>query len=320
MFPIDRMRRLRKNDSMRDLVSETLISKQKLIMPVFVDENIKEPKKIDTMPGILRLPLGALEEYFGRLEDLGIRSILLFGIPKSKDPMGTLAYDPEGVVQKALHICDESSRLISIADLCLCEYTDHGHCGLIHNGKVDNDSTLEVYGKIATSYAEAGADMVAPSGMMDGQVAAIRSALDAANYRDTIIMAYSAKYSSYLYGPFRDAADSVPKFSDRRSYQMDFRNSREAIREVEMDEVEGADIVMVKPSLFYLDVVSRVRNITNKPLAVYSVSAEYTMIKNAVDLALTQKEIIIEALYAPFRAGADMLITYFAEFYAENFQ
>ena len=319
MFPTERMRRLRKSESMRDLVSETQISKQKLIMPVFVDENLKEPKKIDTMPGILRLPLGALEEYFGRLEDLGLRSVLLFGIPKSKDPVGTSAYDPEGVVQKALHICDESSRLISIADLCLCEYTDHGHCGLIQNGKVDNDSTLETYGKIATSYAEAGADMVAPSGMMDGQVAAIRSALDAANFRDTVIMAYSAKYSSYLYGPFRDAAESTPKFSDRKSYQMDFRNSREALREVELDEVEGADIVMVKPGLFYLDVVSRVRKMTRKPLAVYSVSAEYTMIKNAVDLALAQKEIINEAIYAPFRAGADMLITYFAEFYAENF-
>jgi porphobilinogen synthase len=304
---------------MRDLVSETQISKQKLIMPVFVDENIKEPKKIDTMPGILRLPLGSLEEYFGRLEDLGIRSVLLFGIPRSKDPMGTAAYDPEGVVQKALHICDESSRLISIADLCLCEYTDHGHCGLIQNGKVENDSTLETYGKIATSYAEAGADMVAPSGMMDGQVAAIRSALDAANYRDTVIMAYSAKYSSYLYGPFRDAAESTPKFSDRKSYQMDFRNSREALREVELDEVEGADIVMVKPGLFYLDVVSQVRRMTKKPLAVYSVSAEYTMIRNAVDLALAQRDIINEAIYAPFRAGADMLITYFAEFYAENF-
>ncbi len=319
MFPTERMRRLRKSESMRDLVSETQISKQKLIMPVFVDENIKEPKKIDTMPGILRLPLGSLEEYFGRLEDLGIRSVLLFGIPRSKDPMGTAAYDPEGVVQKALHICDESSRLISIADLCLCEYTDHGHCGLIQNGKVENDSTLETYGKIATSYAEAGADMVAPSGMMDGQVAAIRSALDAANYRDTVIMAYSAKYSSYLYGPFRDAAESTPKFSDRKSYQMDFRNSREALREVELDEVEGADIVMVKPGLFYLDVVSQVRRMTKKPLAVYSVSAEYTMIRNAVDLALAQRDIINEAIYAPFRAGADMLITYFAEFYAENF-
>lgn len=319
MFPTERMRRLRKSESMRDLVSETQISKQKLIMPVFVDENLKEPLKIDTMPGILRLPLGALEEYFGRLEDLGIRSVLLFGIPKLKDSMGTAAYDTEGVVQKALRICDESSRLISIADLCLCEYTDHGHCGLIQNGKVDNDSTLETYGKIATSYAEAGADMVAPSGMMDGQVAAIRSALDAANYRDTVIMAYSAKYSSFLYGPFRDAAESTPKFGDRRSYQMDFRNSREALREVELDEVEGADIVMVKPGLFYLDVVSRVRRMTKKPLAVYSVSAEYTMIKNAVDLALAQREIINEAIYAPFRAGADMLITYFAEFYAENF-
>ena len=319
MFPTERMRRLRKSESMRDLVSETQISKQKLIMPVFVDENTKEPKKIDTMPGILRLPLGSLEEYFGRLEDLGIRSVLLFGIPRSKDPMGTAAYDPEGVVQKALHICDESSRLISIADLCLCEYTDHGHCGLIQNGKVENDSTLETYGKIATSYAEAGADMVAPSGMMDGQVAAIRSALDAANYRDTVIMAYSAKYSSYLYGPFRDAAESTPKFSDRKSYQMDFRNSREALREVELDEVEGADIVMVKPGLFYLDVVSQVRRMTKKPLAVYSVSAEYTMIRNAVDLALAQRDIINEAIYAPFRAGADMLITYFAEFYAENF-
>jgi porphobilinogen synthase len=190
---------------------------------------------------------------------------------------------------------------------------------LIQNGKVDNDSTLETYGKIATSYAEAGADMVAPSGMMDGQVAAIRSALDAANFRDTVIMAYSAKYSSYLYGPFRDAVESTPKFSDRKSYQMDFRNSREALREVELDEVEGADIVMVKPGLFYLDVVSQVRKMTRKPLAVYSVSAEYTMIKNAVDLALAQREIINEAIYAPFRAGADMLITYFAEFYAENF-
>ncbi len=316
MFPTERMRRLRKSDDIRDILSETSVDKKKLIMPIFVDENLKEPLKIESMPGIERMPLSALEEYYGRLEDLGIKSILLFGIPRAKDSLGTEAYDSNGVVQKALRICDETSKLTSIADLCLCEYTDHGHCGLVVNGKVDNDSTLEVYGKIAGSYAEAGVDIVAPSGMMDGDVAAIRAALDASNYHDTLIMSYSAKYASSLYGPFRDAAASKPGFGDRNSYQIDYRSARQALREVELDDAEGADILMVKPALFYLDILSRVRERTDKPLAAYSVSAEYTMVKNAMDMGLIGKDVLNEMLTAPFRAGADLLITYFAETFA----
>ena len=319
MYPVERLRRLRKSDYIRDMIAQFKVDKKKLVMPVFVDENIKEPQKIESMPGIFRYPLSGLEEYFGKLENLGIRTILLFGIPKEKDSTGSSSFDPNGVVQKALKICDETSRLTSIADLCLCEYTDHGHCGLMVNGRVDNDSTLEVYGKIAISYAEAGADIVAPSGMMDGQVSAIRSALDTGNFRETLIMSYSSKFASTLYGPFRDAAGSSPKFGDRKGYQMDYRNYRQSLKEVELDEQEGADILMVKPSLFYLDIVTKVRKRTNLPLAVYSVSAEYTMIKNAVDMGLVQKEIIEEALVAPFRAGADLLITYFAESYANEF-
>lgn len=319
VYPVERPRRLRKSESIRDMVAQFRIDKRKLIMPVFVDETIKEPQRIESMPGIFRYPLAGLEEYFGKLEKLGIKTILLFGIPKIKDQIGSSSYDPNGVVQKALKICDETSRLTSIADLCLCEYTDHGHCGLMLNGKVDNDSTLEVYGKIAVSFAEAGADIVAPSGMMDGQVSAIRSALDAGNFRDTLIMSYSSKFASTLYGPFRDAANSSPKFGDRKGYQMDYRNFRSSLKEIELDEQEGADILMVKPSLFYLDIVTKVRERTNLPLAVYSVSAEYTMIKNAVDMGLVQKEIIEESMLAPFRAGADLLITYFAEAYANDF-
>ncbi len=319
MYPVERPRRLRKSEYIRDMIAQFKVDKKKLVMPVFVDENIKEAQKIESMPGIFRYPLSGLEEYFGKLENLGIRTILLFGIPKEKDPTGSSSFDPNGVVQKALKICDETSRLTSIADLCLCEYTDHGHCGLMVNGKVDNDSTLEVYGKIAISYAEAGADIVAPSGMMDGQVSAIRSALDTGNFRETLIMSYSSKFASTLYGPFRDAASSSPKFGDRRGYQMDYRNYRQSLKEIELDEQEGADILMVKPSLFYLDIVAKVRERTNLPLAVYSVSAEYTMIKNAVDMGLVQKEIIEESLVAPFRAGADLLITYFAESYANEF-
>ena len=284
-------------------------------MPVFVDENLKEPRKIESMPGIYRLPISGFEQYLGTLEDLGIRAVLIFGIPKVKDPEGTSAYDGSGIVQKALKICDETSRMLSIADLCMCEYTDHGHCGIMHDGKVDNDLTLDAYGKIAVSYAEAGVDMVAPSGMMDGQVSAVRSALDSANHRKTLIMAYSAKYASHLYGPFRNAADSAPKTGDRKSYQLDYRTRRQALREVELDELEGADIVMVKPGLFYLDIVREVRDLTKKPLAVYGVSAEYTMLKNAIDLGLVHKDILDEYLTAPFRAGADMFISFFAESY-----
>lgn len=318
MFPVERMRRLRKSGAVRDVVSETRIDLNKLVMPVFVDENLKEVKKVDSMPGIYRIPISGFETYLGTLENLGVRSIIIFGIPKVKDPLGSSAYDPSGIVQKALKVCDETSRIVSIADLCLCEYTDHGHCGLMANGKVDNDTTLETYGKIAVSYADAGVDMVAPSGMMDGQVSAIRSALDSANHRNTMIMGYSAKFASYLYGPFRDAADSTPKSGDRKAYQMDYRSRRQALREVELDEMEGADIVMVKPSLFYLDIVREVRSLTKKPLAVYGVSAEYTMLKNAIDMGLVQKEIIDEYITAQFRAGADIFITYFAESYIAN--
>ncbi len=312
------MRRLRKSNAVRDVVSEVRIDPGKLVMPIFVDENLKEPKKIDNMPGIFRIPISELETYLGKLEDTGMKSVIIFGIPKVKDPLGSSAYDSSGIVQKALKLCDETSRLVSIADLCLCEYTDHGHCGLLDNGKVDNDATLDAYGKIAVSYAENGVDIIAPSGMMDGQVSAIRSALDSANHRETMIMGYSAKYASNLYGPFREAVESTPQSGDRKSYQLDYRSRRQALREVELDEMEGADIVMVKPSLLYLDIVREVRNHTKKPLATYGVSAEYTMIKTAIDMGLAKPDILDEYMTAQFRAGADMFITYFAESYLEE--
>ncbi|MEA3421898.1 MAG: porphobilinogen synthase [Acidobacteriota bacterium] len=315
MFPTIRMRRLR---SLK-LIKETRLSIDDLILPLFIDENIegRNKKPINSMPGQYRFSIeGAVKEVLDA-RSMGIKSVLLFGIPRKKDEMGSEAFNREGVIQRAVReIKNEVEDVIIITDLCLCEYTSHGHCGLvdIENGKVVNDPTLNVLGKIAVSQAEAGADIVAPSGMMDGMVKAIRAALDNDGFIDTAIMSYAAKYNSALYGPFRDAADSGYKFGDRSGYQMDFSNAREALREVELDVEEGADIVMVKPALFYLDIISKVRARFDVPLAAYSVSGEYSMIAAASENGyLNREEVIMEGLTAIKRAGADLIITYFAK-------
>ncbi|MGC8608387.1 MAG: porphobilinogen synthase [Thermoplasmata archaeon] len=314
MFPNIRMRRYRKDKNMRDFISETSIRPEKLVMPIFVDENLKAKQEIKSMPGIYRYPSSEVEEYVKHLEELGVRSVLLFGIPGYKDSEASSAYDSKGVIQKAIDTIRSNTDMTVIADLCMCEYTDTGQCGLVKEGYVDNDSTLEIYRKIAKSYAEAGVDIIAPSGMMDGQVGSIRDELDKNGFHNTLIMAYSSKYSSSLYGPFREAAESAPKFGDRKSYQMDYRNAREAIREIDLDIGEGADIVMVKPALFYLDIVSKASEVFDLPLAAYSVSGEYNMIYNAVKNGWLSEDTIDESITSIFRAGADIVITYFTEY------
>ena len=313
MFPVSRPRRLRNNDKIRDLVSETILDPRKLIMPIFIDETAKSPVPVPSMPGISRQTLESLPDYIGDLDEAGVRSVLLFGIPREKDDRGSSAYQEDGVVQESIRVARKTTRQVVIADLCMCEYTSHGHCGILHGEEVDNDSTLESYGKIALSYAKAGVNIVAPSGMMDGQVGFIRQSLDRSGYHNVPIMAYSAKYASTMYGPFRNAADSTPSFGDRRSYQMDPRNSREAMMEIERDLNEGADIIMVKPALPYLDIISRARESFDAPIAAYSVSGEYTMIRMAVDNGYLAPGAIEESVTSIFRAGADMVITYFAE-------
>ncbi|MEM0138165.1 MAG: porphobilinogen synthase [Thermoplasmatales archaeon] len=320
-YPDMRMRRLRKSAELREAFSETRVYLAKMVMPLFVDENIVAPVEVENMPGIYRYPVETAIERAKEYEGLGIKAILLFGVPKYKDSVGSSSYDPNGVVQRAIKGIKNETDLIIWADLCLCEYTDHGHCGLIKDGRIDNDSTLDIYAKIATSYASAGVDGVAPSGMMDGQVARIRKELDINGYADTLIMAYSSKFASSLYAPFRGAVNSAPSFGDRKTYQMNFRNRREALREIEEDIEEGADIVMVKPALFYLDLVREARDNFNIPIAAYSVSAEYSMIKNAGDNGIIDlKSVVDESLTAIFRAGADIVISYFTEYYARTWK
>lgn len=318
MFPIERMRRYRLNSNIRNIFSETAINPDKLIMPVFVDETERDKTAIKSMPGIYRYSLDKYEEYVKHLEELGVKNIIIFGIPAHKDATGSASYDHNGIVQNAIRTAKSNTKLNVIADLCLCEYTDTGHCGVLSGNYVDNDKTLEIYAKEAASYAEAGVDIVAPSGMMDGQIGSIRKALDSNGYINTLIMAYSSKFASNLYGPFRDAADSTPQFGDRKSYQMDYRNGNEAMEEINLDIKEGADIIMVKPALFYLDIINRAKKAYNKPLATYMVSGEYNMIKNAVMSGYLSPDVINESLIALFRAGSDLAITYFAEDYIAN--
>lgn len=307
------MRRIRGVRALRDLVRETEVSTKDLVYPMFVDESISSSQPIASMPGIRRHSLRSLVSEAEKAETLGVPAIILFGIPKAKDPIGREAYAEKGIIQRALQKLKERTDLILMADLCLCEYTTHGHCGVVANGRVDNDKTLDLYGKIAVSQAQAGADMIAPSGMMDGMVSAIRSALDAAGFDHTPIMSYSAKFASSFYGPFRDAADSAPAFGDRRSHQMDSGNLREAIREIELDIQEGADIVMVKPALPYLDIIREARRAFPVPLAAYSVSGEYSMLKAAsANGWIDYDSTMAEALLSIKRAGADMIISYSA--------
>ena len=315
-FPIQRLRRTRRTGALRGLVRETRLSPSDLVYPIFVTvgEDVKNP--VASMPGVFQLSINHAVAEAKRAGDLGVPAVLLFGIPNQKDEAASGAYDPEGIVQLATRaIKDAAPELIVITDVCLCEYTSHGHCGVVEKGtgEVMNDVSLELLARTASSQAEAGADIVAPSDMMDGRVAAIRSELDNEGFQDTPILAYAAKYASAFYGPFREAAESAPAFGDRRSYQMDPANAREALLEVELDVEEGADIVMVKPALPYLDVVRRVRETTKLPVAAYSVSGEYAMIKAASQNGwLDERTAVLEALTGVKRAGADIIVTYHA--------
>ncbi len=314
-FPQMRLRRLRRSEALRALVRETKVEVGDLIYPLFVVEGNKIKQEISSMPGQYRLSSDLLPKEVEDIAKLGIPAIILFGIPQKKDEVGSSAYHPKGVIQQAIRAIKKATPdLLVITDVCLCEYTSHGHCGVVVDGYVDNDKTLELLAKTALSHAEAGADMVAPSDMMDGRVKAIRQALDGNGFQNIPIMAYAAKYASAFYGPFREAAESAPQFGDRRSYQMDPPNWREALREVEQDIAEGADIVMVKPALPYLDVIRKVRDTFNHPLAAYSVSGEYAMVKAAAQQGwLDEKRIVLEMLTAIKRAGADIIITYYAK-------
>ena len=313
---IIRPRRLRKNETIRNMVAETAVNPDSLVYPMFVVEGEGVKEEIPSMPGQFRFSIDEILKELENCVALGIKSILLFGIPSFKDEIASSAYDDDGVVQRAVRsIKTKFPELYVITDVCLCEYMSHGHCGIVkENGDVDNDPTLELLAKTALSHADAGADMVAPSDMMDGRVAAIRAKLDEKGFTNVPIMAYSAKFASAYYGPFRDAADSAPHFGNRRSYQMDVRNGREALHEVELDLEEGADIVMVKPGLAFLDVLRQTADMSNVPVAVYNVSGEYSMIKAAAKMGwIDEKAIIRENLIAMKRAGADIIITYHAK-------
>ena len=314
MFPITRLRRLRRTEELRRLSRETRLTADSLIYPLFVQEGLSEQSPISSMPGQFRWPLEQLPIIVQDIHEAGILGTIIFGLPEDKDELGSEAYQRDGIVQRAVRtIKDARPDLIVITDTCLDEYTSHGHCGVVRNGEIDNDATLELLCKAAVTQAEAGADIVAPSDMMDGRVGAIRSALDAAAFQQTPIMSYSAKYASGFYGPFRDAADCAPQFGDRRSYQMDPGNRREAMREVELDLEEGADIVMVKPALAYLDILRDVRERFSVPLAAYNVSGEYAMVKAAARQGwIDERMIVLEILTAIARAGADIIITYHA--------
>jgi porphobilinogen synthase len=314
-YPENRMRRLRTNEPLRRLVAETSLSVNNLIFPLFVchGTNVRQP--IAAMPEMFRMSVDACVEECARVRDLGIPAVILFGIPAHKDETGSEASDDNGIIQTAVRkIKSEVSGLLVITDVCLCEYTSHGHCGIIVDGAVDTDATLPFLAKQALSHAQAGADMVAPSDMMDGRVGAIRNALDAHGYVNLPILAYSAKYASAFYGPFREAAGSTPAYGDRKSYQMDPGNGREAIREAMLDIGEGADIIMVKPALSYLDIVYRIKKECNVPVAAYSVSGEYACIKAAAQNGwIDGEKCMMESLLSIKRAGADMIITYFAK-------
>ena len=313
-FPIVRMRRTRQNEQLRGLIRETHLNIEQLIYPLFIAEDLAEPRPIAAMPGIVQWPLEHLGREMERIAGLGIPAVLLFGIPAEKDEVGSQAYAEQGIIQQAIRrIKAETPGVLVITDVCLCEYTSHGHCGVIHNGTVQNDESLKLLADMALSHVEAGADIVAPSDMMDGRVGAIRHTLDEHGFSATPIMAYSAKYASGFYGPFREAAGSAPQFGDRRSYQMDPANAREALREIDLDIAEGADIVMVKPALAYLDVIRRVRDHCDLPIAAYNVSGEYSMIKAAAQNGwIDEQRIVMEVLTGIRRAGADMIISYFA--------
>ncbi|EHF2868670.1 porphobilinogen synthase [Listeria monocytogenes] len=311
----DRHRRLRKTKTMRDLVRETVLHTDDLIYPIFVKDG-KEPKtEVVSMPGVFQFPLHELEEEMRTVENLGIKAVILFGIPAEKDAVGTQAYHNHGIIQEATRLIKKSfPEILVVADTCLCEFTDHGHCGVIENGEILNDESLDLLKQTAVSQAKAGADIIAPSNMMDGFVQVIREGLDEAGFYDIPIMSYAVKYASAFYGPFRDAAGSAPQFGDRKSYQMDPANREEALREAISDEQEGADFLIVKPSLSYLDIMRDVKNNTNLPVVAYNVSGEYAMVKAAAQNGwIDEEKIVLEMLTSMKRAGATLIITYFAK-------
>ena len=314
-FPDSRLRRLRGSEPLRALARETRLSPQEFIYPMFVrhGSGVREP--IEPMPGCYQVSLDVLVEEVGEVAELGIPGVLLFGLPAEKDPLGREGYDPEGIVQEAVRVIKQSCpQMLVVTDVCMCEYTDHGHCGVIDNGRIDNDQTLELLARTALTQVQAGADLPAPSAMMDGQIRAIRQELNAHGYDETPVMGYSAKYASAFYGPFRVAAGSTPQFGDRRSYQMDPANVRMAMREIEDDIAEGADIMMVKPAMAYLDVIKEARERFNLPLAAYNVSGEYSMLKAAAQQGwIDERPVTTELLTAIKRAGADIIITYYAK-------
>ncbi|QLY79845.1 porphobilinogen synthase [Clostridium intestinale] len=311
---IKRGRRLRVNEATRALVRENSLSSDDFIYPIFVVEGENIKNEISSLPGNYHYSIDRLEEVVKKVKEAKVRGLMLFGIPEHKDACGSEAYNEEGIVQKAIRKIKELDKdILVITDVCMCEYTDHGHCGIIHGTDVDNDETIEYLGKIALSHVEAGADMVAPSDMMDGRIGKIREVLDKNNFKHIPIMAYSAKYCSAFYGPFREAANSAPQFGDRKTYQMDPANLREAIREMEQDIEEGADIIMVKPALSYLDVIRKARDNFDYPIAAYNVSGEYAMVKAAAKMGwIDEKRIALEMLLSMKRAGADIIITYYS--------
>ena len=322
-FPTKRLRRLRSSDKMRELLRETTLSPSDFICPVFVQEDLKTRIKVDSMPDIERIPIDDVVDEVGTISDLNIPAVMLFGIPTKKDDEGTSAFDENGIVQKAISEIKKNygDKMVIMADACLCQYTSSGHCGLIKDNKVDNDSSIATLAKIAVSQAKVGVDVVSPSAMMDGQVAAIRMALDAEGFSNVGIMSHSAKHRSSFYSPFRDAAECAPKFGDRKTYQVPYTNAREALREVETDINEGVDIVMIKPALSYLDLIAETKRRFNVPVSAYSVSGEYALVKAAALQGWVQeKEIIHEILYSIKRAGADMMVTYFAKTAAKMLQ
>ncbi len=314
-FPTTRMRRLRRNENLRALARETELNARDFVYPLFIVHGTNVREEITSMPGVYHMSPDVLAREIEELGKLEIPSVLLFGLPARKDELASEDYDEHGIVQDAIRVCKRvNPDIIVMTDVCMCQYTSHGHCGIVRDGAIDNDETLKYLGMTAVSHAAAGADIVAPSAMMDGQVGAIRAALDAQGFIDTAILAYAAKFASSFYGPFREAADSPPQFGDRRQYQMDPANAQEALREVALDVEEGADMVMVKPALAYLDVIRRVRERFDLPLAAYNVSGEYSMLKAAARNGwLEEKKVALEVLTAIKRAGADMILTYFAK-------
>ncbi|MCV0367192.1 MAG: porphobilinogen synthase [Nitrosopumilus sp.] len=315
-FPARRLRRLRTSEKMRELIQQTTLSPKDFICPVFVQDELKTRVKVESMSEIERLPLKDVNDEVGTISDLGIPAIMIFGIPAQKDEAGTSAFDDNGIVQNAISQIRKNfgDKIVIMADVCLCQFTSTGHCGIIQGDKIDNDTSLDTLAKIAVSQAKAGVDTVSPSAMMDGQVAAIRRALDDEGFTDVSIMSHSAKHRSNFYSPFRDAAECAPKFGDRKTYQVPYTNAREAMMEVETDINEGVDIVMIKPALSYLDLIAETRKKFNIPVSAYSVSGEYALVKAASQLGyVNEKDITEEILYSIKRAGADMIVTYFAK-------